>query len=556
MPLWKRFTKAAEGRPQRGFHPGMPITRHLSRSHLEIALAFLAGYVALDWLSYVHPIASLAITPWNPQPGLSFALILLFGRQFIPWLFVAPFIADVLVRNAPLQLWAELTAALIIGIGYAAGAGILTNRAVRFDLTLSSTRDLLWLIAVAAGSSAFVALSYVTLVVAIGIVDPAQFFQAAMRYWIGDTIGIAVVTPFMLTLFTRRRLPVLSWELLGPLAMLLGALWLVVGVEAYRFQLFYLLFLPVIWTAVRFGLEGVTVGLAVTQLGLMAAIHFSNQSAIDVTAFQALMMVLAVTGLAVGVLVSEQHRTQHQLRLHQEALARATRVGSMGEFAAALAHEINQPLTAISNYTRLANEAAQAPSCNAAIVAEATAKAVQQVDRATEVVRRLREFIRVGRTEANIVSLPRVIEQVQNLTRTDFEQHGIAMDVQVPRELPPVNGDSLQLEQVILNLLRNSIESIVEAGRYDGRVSITSQSAPDGFITTYIRDNGPGFDEALTDQIIAPFTTTKPDGLGLGLSLCRSIIEAHGGKLSVAGDTTGAVVCFTLPSARTAEISQ
>ena len=546
----KRSTKAAEGRPQRGLHPGMPITRHLSRSHLEIALAFLAGYVALDWLSYVHPIASLAITPWSPQPGLSFALILLFGRQFIPWLFVAPFIADVVVRHAPLPLWAELTAALIIGVGYAAGTGILTSRLVRFDVTLSSTRDLLWLIAVAATSSALVAVSYVALMVAIGLIEPVQFLQATVRYWIGDSIGVAVVTPFMLTLFTRRRLPVLSWEFLGPLALLLGALWLVVGVEAFRFQLFYLLFLPVIWTAVRFGLEGVTVGLAITQIGLMAAIHFSSQSAMDVTAFQALMMMLAVTGLAVGVIVSEQRRTQHQLRLHQEALARATRLGSMGEFAAVLAHEINQPLTAIANYTRLANEAAQAPSCNTAIVAEATAKATEQVDRAAEVVRRLREFIRVGRMEFTVVSLLRVIEQVGGLMRTDFEQHGIAMDLRVPRELPPVMGDSLQLEQVVANLLRNSVESIVEAGRYDGRVSITAQAEPDGVITTCIRDNGPGFDEALTEQMIAPFTTTKPEGLGLGLSLCRSIIEAHGGKLSVAGDATGAVVCFTLPTVR------
>ena len=89
-----------------------------------------------------------------------------------------------------------------------------------------------------------------------------------MRYWIGDMIGITEVTPFLLVLFTRCRIRVLSWESLMPLAVLLAALWLLMGVEAFRFQLFYLLFLPVIWTAVRFGLEGVVTGLAVTQLGI------------------------------------------------------------------------------------------------------------------------------------------------------------------------------------------------------------------------------------------------------------------------------------------------
>ena len=105
---------------------------------------------------------------------------------------------------------------------------------------------------------------------------------------------------------------------------------------SFRFQLFYLFFLPVIWTAVRFGLEGVTVGLLLTQIGLIAAIHFTEDAAADVTSYQALMVVLTLTGLAVGVLVSEQQRTQQQLRINQEALNRAFRLGSMGEFAAAL----------------------------------------------------------------------------------------------------------------------------------------------------------------------------------------------------------------------------
>jgi len=544
-----QLKNGAEGWPKGGRHPGMPINRILSRSHWEIAFVYLASYVLLDWVSYVHPIASLGITPWNPPPGASFALILLFGHAFLPWLLVAPLIADALVRDLPLPLWAELVAALIIGIGYGTGASVLTHPSLRFDISLASRRDLFLLVGMAAITSAAVALAYVALVVAVGLLDSREFAQAALRYWVGDMIGITVVTPFLLVLFTRRRAGMLSWELLLPLAVLLAALWLVMGVAAYRFHLFYLLFLPVIWTAVRIGLEGVVTGLAVTQLGLMAAIQVSGQSAIDVTAFQALMIVLAVTGLAVGVLVSEQKRTQYQLRLNQEALSRIARLSSMSEFAAALAHEINQPLTAIANYTRLAKEAAEKPSVDMPAVVEATVKAVEQVDRAAAVVRRLREFIQMGRSETSAIAIDHIIAQARTLIGTDFEQHSIVLEAQIARGLPRVVADSLQIQQVILNLVRNAMEAIVDAGRYDGRIVITAEAASPGVVRVCVRDNGPGFDPALVDQATAPFTTTKPDGMGLGLALCRSIVEAHQGSLSIDGDATGGIVCFTLKAA-------
>src|ERR1041384_617723 len=153
----------------------MPITRFLSRSHLEIGLVYLACYVLLDWVSFIQPIASLGITPWNPPPGLSLALILLFGRAFLPWLLLAPLLADAVVRQLPLPLWAEVATALIIGIGYGAGATFLTRPALRFDLSFAHKRDLFWLVAVAAVCSAFVALAYVALVVALGFPHRPHF---------------------------------------------------------------------------------------------------------------------------------------------------------------------------------------------------------------------------------------------------------------------------------------------------------------------------------------------------------------------------------------------
>jgi two-component system, LuxR family, sensor kinase FixL len=522
---------------------GMTIGCLLSRRHIEIALAYLAGYVLLDWLSYVHPFANFGITPWNPPTGLSFALILLFGTEFLPWLFVAPVLADVLVRGIALPVTAEIAAAIIIGGGYAGATVLLLAPQLRFDPALRSRHSLVSLIAVAVMSTAVVAASYVAMLIAFGLLPVADFGRAALRFWVGDAIGVTVLTPFLLVLMTRR-LQKPSWEGLCLLVLVLGALWIVFGfAEAFRFQLFYLFFLPVVWTAVRFGLEGVAVGLVLTQVGLITAIHFSEQDGADVTAYQALMVVLSLTGLAVGVLVSEQQRTQHQLRLNQEALSRALRVSTMGEFAAALAHEINQPLTAVANYARLVKGAT-----NAAAASEASDRLIAQVERAAEVVRRLRNFIRLGRSETAAITLPRLVDEAASYCHLDLDKYGVELSLRVPRDLPMVKVDTLQIEQVIVNLVRNAAEALAEAGRHDGKVIIEADHHDAGSILVRVRDNGPGFDPDFAERAVAPFTTTKVDGLGLGLSLARSIIEAHGGRLTIESSSSGAVVSFTLPS--------
>jgi signal transduction histidine kinase len=521
----------------------MPIARLLSRRHVEIALAYLTGYVLLDWLSYVHPFASFGITPWNPPTGLSFALVALFGAEFMPWLFVAPVLADALVRGFALPLGAEVAAALIIGGGYAAATGLLLLPRLGFEPTLASRQSLVLLAAVAIASTAVVAATYVAMLVAFGILPAGDFGRAALRFWVGDVIGITVLTPFLLVLMTRRRVLPPSWEALAVLILVLAALWIVFGfAESFRFQLFYLFFLPVTWTAVRFGLEGVTAGLLFTQVGLITAIHLAGQGGTDVTAYQALMLVLSLTGLAIGVVVSEQQRTQQQLRLNQDALSRALRVGTMGEFAAALAHEINQPLTAVANYARLVKGAA-----SPAAAAEASDRLLAQVERTAEVVRRLRNFIRQGRSETAPVAVLKLVQEAVSYCHLELDKHGVELQSRVARDLPAVKADGLQIEQVIVNLVRNAAEALTEAGRYDGKVVIEAERDAAGFVAVRVRDNGPGFDPDLAERAVAPFATTRPDGLGLGLSLARSIVEAHGGHLSIESSASGAVVSFTLP---------
>jgi two-component system, LuxR family, sensor kinase FixL len=526
---------------------GAPLVHRMSRSYLAVGLAYVASYVVLDELSYIHPFAAFGITPWNPQTGLSFALILLFGRRYLLWLFAAQLVADLVVRRLPLPLTAEFFIVLITGLGYGMAALLLTLPRIKFDLTLSSRSAMLWLIGVALASIGLVSAGYVLVLLLHGFVTESNLGHVFVRAFVGDLIGVMVFTPFLLTAFTRRQFPAFSLELCALMLITLAAIWGILSLnQPLRFQLFYALFLPIVWIAVRFGLPGAAAGLVITQIGLIVSIELTNQSAGDVVAYQALMVILTMTGLAVGVLVTEQGRTQNQLRLHQDALHRASRAATMGEFAATVAHEINQPLTAIGNYARLAKLAAERSPPDLEAAAKASGEAIAQVERAGEVVNRLRDFISIGRVETQSVAVSTLVDEALSIFRPELDRRGIVCATQLERDLPPVPADALQVEQVILNLVRNAAEALTNAGRNDGRIVIEAIRS-EQMITISVIDNGPGLDPDLAMQPITPFATTKRDGLGLGLSLSRSIIEAHGGELHIEGTSSGVRASFTLP---------
>ena len=530
----------------------LPFMRLMSRSHLAIGVSFFTLYVLLDWVSYVQPFAPFGITPWNPQTGLSFALILLFGYRFLLWPPVALFAADLAVRSLALPWTAELLLVMIVGVIYGTAALLLRSPRVGFDPTLSSRPSLIHLMAVATPAIAVVAAGHAIVLQLYGIIQSANMGEVALRAFVGDLIGVMVFTPFLLIAFSRRRFPAISWEIVGIVVLTAAGLWLVFGfTQAFRFQLFYVVLLPVIWTGIRYGLEGVTFGLVATQIGLIIALELSRQSGPDFVIYQALMMVVAITGLAIGVVVSEQRRTEQQLRLHQDALYKAARLRTMGEFAGLVAHEINQPLTAIANYCRLAKHAAEQDPPKREEAVSASAEAIAQVDRASAVIRQIREYIRFGKTERSLFAVVPMLQQVVAISRAEIDRRHISIEVSAPADLPPVSADRVQIEQVVNNLVRNAIEALVSAGRGDGRIVIEAKRDSAQTISVSVRDNGPGLDPDLIDQPITAFATTKLDGLGLGLSLSRSIIEAHGGRLEIGSDQRGTTATFTLQVAGT-----
>jgi signal transduction histidine kinase len=520
----------------------------LSVMPIIAGLGYVAAYPLLDWLSYVEPFEGLDITPWNPQVGLSFPLVLLFGRRTIPFLFIAPLVSHLLLNFSPVDLREGIAHATVIGGGYSAAALFLMRPATRFDPSLPSTRDLILLMLTALVSTAFVAAGYVATTTLSGYLELQDFIEAMLSYWVGDLIGVMVVTPFVLVALLRKHTVQMSLEVVLQFVAIVGALVLVLGFrEAAPLQLFYLLFLPIVWMALSGGLEGVTIGLLLTQLGLIIGVTLSPQPE-GFTALQTLMLVLTATGLIAGELVTEHRRAEAKLLLQQKALARVAQVGGMKELSVAIAHELNQPLTAARTYARLVADAAREECVNSAEIADIAAKAVAQVERAAQVVRSLRSLLSLDRGNHLVCSVERLIREALALCGPELDQVNAKVRVATASRLPAVLVDSLQIEQTLLNLIRNSIDAFKAASISGGKILIEAAAAGEGFVEIRVADNGPGVPTDVSENQFLPFSTTKAEGLGFGLVLCKTIVEAHGGRIWLGHAMRGATVHFTLPT--------
>jgi two-component system sensor kinase FixL len=527
-----------------------PVTAHRAIQTVFLGVAYLAAYVLLDWISFVehNPFANYA---WNPNTGASFAAVVIFGQRMIPFMFIAPLLADLVAPQFPLPLPFELASAVAIGGIYGAAALVLLHPKRRFDRTLQSMSSLILLTFTSVVSAALVAGGYMGIVLASGLLRSTDFVPSLLSYWVGDTIGIMVLTPFALVLWTRRHAVWMSAETLLQLAAIMAALALVSAYwTAQHLQLFYVLFVPIVWMAVRAGIEGVCLGILAIQVGFVLGFHTFPDEINEMPKIQALMLVLALTGLFAGALVTERRRTEAVLRLHQESLARLARLGSVGELAAAVAHELNQPLMAAGTYTRLVDDAIRTGNANAATIAETAQKAAAQVERAAAVVRRLRALVRLDRSNRVACRVDRIVRETIDLCQPDLDRAGVKVRRSVAAGLPPVIVDMLQIEQALLNLVRNSVDAIGEAGQ--GTILIEAALADTDFVEVRVRDSGPGFAPDRAGNPFLPFSSTKKEGLGIGLPLCRSLIEAHGGRIWLDASSSGATIHFTLPVAKLA----
>jgi two-component system, LuxR family, sensor kinase FixL len=254
----------------------------------------------------------------------------------------------------------------------------------------------------------------------------------------------------------------------------------------------------------------------------------------------------------VGIIhdLTDRERAERQLKDLQSELLHVSRLSDMGQLASALAHELNQPLTAVTNYVKAASRTLGPSDKNSLQVVRAQElmeKAKEQTLRAGQIVKRLRDFIAKGETQHTKENLNEVIEEALVLALVGAAESGVTVQRKFAAGLPTLLIDKIQIQQVVLNLVRNSVEALQDVQIRHICIS-TSVDTDLGAVAVAVSDSGAGLAPKVLDQLFQPFVTTKQGGMGVGLSICKSIVDAHGGQLSAEPKDGGGVIFqFHLP---------
>lgn len=235
---------------------------------------------------------------------------------------------------------------------------------------------------------------------------------------------------------------------------------------------------------------------------------------------------------------------------HLDELAHVTRMGLLGEMASGIAHEVNQPLTAIASYSQVCLNLVQAEKIDHAQLSEILLKSKQQALKAGQIIHRMRDFVKFNISHRSTVDMGELITDAVGLCESYIKQHSICVNLQLESQLPMLAIDRIQIEQVILNLIKNSIDALIRLPKSVPRIlSIQTAMSGANALEVRIKDNGHGIEVADQVKIFTPFFTTKSDGMGMGLSICRSIIESHQGVLRFNSQRDkGTTFYFTLPT--------
>lgn len=241
--------------------------------------------------------------------------------------------------------------------------------------------------------------------------------------------------------------------------------------------------------------------------------------------------------------LTEQQRSELRMQEMQSELVHFSRLSAVGTMASALAHELNQPLTAVANYLEASRDLIDSPDPETReILREALTEAARQAVRAGEIVRKLRSYVSRGEVDARPLSLGPLLADAIALSKLSRDLADIPIKFDQDEEADLVMGDPIQIQQVVINLIRNAMDAL--SNTQDARITVRVFLADEpGFVAVEVCDNGPGLTQELRENIFKPFATTKSQGMGLGLSICQTIVEAHGGTIRAITPPEGGT-CF------------
>src|SRR6202046_279412 len=502
--------------------------------------AFIAIYFALNLLTEWHEFDRLGITLWSPDDGLSLAL-LLENVACSPFVFLAAILVDLAIAGVHRGIGVTTAAELCLTLAYVGLAFVLKN-ALKFDIRRFRLPDVvafLLLIPVGAALSAFI---YCGVLYLGGGLSSDKVFDAMVHCWIGTALGIVAVIPAATAAFTYGS-PPWRWSGYTLFTIFIFALGIglgfaaLVGVGDKLYYLFNLLFLPVIWVAMREGYAGVALALVTIQLTLAVLTAFVGYNTTDFAILQLLMLVLSITGLLLGAVTTERQDAALRLRDQKREMARMVSNARAGAMGMALAHEVSQPLSTVATYLHAARRLLPA-SVAIEPVRDALIKAEAEAQRAREVLERIRDFVSNGNLNLTAVDVSALAEKIGELCRDEAAARGVLVEVESMGLVPPLTADGVQIEQVLINLVANAIDSAAERSDLRGRVTMRVAAKGEA-VTLRVEDNGYGVASELADNIFDAYQTTKPRGMGLGLHLSRRIVQRHAGRLWWEPITTG-----------------
>jgi two-component system, LuxR family, sensor kinase FixL len=519
----------------------MPLQSHYSSGGLAAigpkfwgtGAAFIVVYFALNLLTQWHEFDHLGITLWSPDDGLSLAL-LLESAAFAPFVFFSAVLVDLSIAGVHRSIGATMGAELSLTIAYV-GLAFILKSALKFDIRQFRLPDVvafLLLIPLGAALSAFL---YCGVLYLGGEVPSDKVFVAMVHCWIGDALGMITVIPAITAMSIYLSTPrgrvsgqTLFTLFIFVLGMCLGFAALV-GVGDKLYYLFNLLFLPVIWVAMREGYAGVALALVTIQLTLAVLTAFVGYSTTDFAILQSLMLVLSITGLLLGAVTTERKDAALRLREQQRELTRMASDARAGAMGMALAHEVSQPLSTVTAYVHAARRLLQV-SVGSGPVMDALVKAEAEAQRAREVLERIRDFVSNGNLNLKALDVSSLAERIGALCREEAAARGVEVEVESIGGALPLKADGVQIEQVLINLVANAIDAASERSDARGRVIIRVAAKADAILIR-VEDNGGGVAPDLADNIFDAYQTTKPRGMGLGLHLSRRIVQRHAGRL-------------------------
>lgn len=509
-----------------------------------LIVMYLLAHVALDAVSYVQPVLKLGITPLSPQTGLVVAFLYAYRRNFW-WVAAAFLIAEVSIRGIPMHAWILPLQAVSITAVYQVAAWVLRAK-VPMDgaATLSGT---LKFIAIASATAITAGTVSVGLYTAASLVPADQFASALARFWVGDLNGILLLTPLLLKLIDTptllKAIVMRPAAFAGVLFGLLSAFTLVFLVgNPGDLRFFYLFFVPAISAALIWGIPGFLIATLALQISLVIGVQRLAEVA-PLVDLQFLISTLLVTGLALGAVVTERENSarlalqrEKQLRDSEANLARASRAATTGELASTLAHELNQPMTALVSYLRASEIMMTEGGRNDARLAPTLRKAADEALRASDILRRLRNFYAGRDPQLESLDLKPIVEKLIEALRRS-ERAGVeSIVLRLDNNLPPVTADRVFIEVILSNMMTNALDAT--ANRENAIIEVSAYQKENSVIL-HVDDNGHGLSDSIRRDLFKAFVTSKTDGLGVGLAVSQSLAEACGGELQVAQSGLG-----------------